>query len=576
MLLSAAIGCKDATTRPLPSASSAETPAEQVSATVEPPRRVVSLVTDPAALAPIADAGGSFAALFGAPAARDTAALAEASPRYATLVATLTADIASVAQAHPGAGVGVRGHDYRLFDEQWLRSPHTRFDLVGLAPRLDRAQLPDDCGDVRLLYRVAYDAVVGGEQITSRLPMTISISLAPKPNDTAHACRADALAWRAPSTVANDPADLGRWLVSDGPLAGALDPARVVLVLTNAQVMRMPAASQRKLGGHAEYQMRAFVIDDGGALVESSLENTPDVARIRGDQTLRNDLVSWLRDPATLDAIDRGRHQLPAKFLARRASSYSPFGLARPANRSFAQLVTADELAALPLAGRKTIAAPDALLRRLDEATCQGCHQVRSVAGFHLVGIDPPNTPAGAALAVAYSPLLASERDRRASLIDTVANGDTSSFGRPLAPVERPASQPPGIGDACELGTVRASVRGPDQDAMTKRAPLACSADLQCTAQRGGFPGGMCQAHCDALGDDAVCGVIAVHPFNDCLGTGAPFSKCMKHVRPIGLARCDDSRPCRDDYVCALTPAGDGACLPPYFLFQLRVDGHPL
>jgi hypothetical protein len=41
------------------------------------------------------------------------------------------------------------------------------------------------------------------------------------------------------------------------------------------------------------------------------------------------------------------------------------------------------------------------------------------------------------------------------------------------------------------------------------------------------------------------------------------------------LRACDADQPCRDDYLCALTPAGKGACLPPYFVFQMRVDGHP-
>ncbi len=40
-----------------------------------------------------------------------------------------------------------------------------------------------------------------------------------------------------------------------------------------------------------------------------------------------------------------------------------------------------------------------------------------------------------------------------------------------------------------------------------------------------------------------------------------------------GLRACDDQNPCRDDYVCARAAHG-GACLPPYFVFQLRVDGH--
>lgn len=529
-------------------------------AIVDEPRRAVSLVVEPAALAPVAASGGSLAALFGAPAATDTAALFDASPRYAALVKTITSDIASVADAHPGAGVGVRGNDFRLFDAKWLRSPKTRFDLVGIAPRLDRAR--NDCGDVRLLYRLAYDL--------SRLPLTISVSIAPRPNDVAHGCRADAQSWRAPSSIV----DVGRWLVTDGPLASALDPSRVTLVLTNMQVMRRAAASQPKLGGHAEYQLRSFVVETNGALVASALENTPDVVRIRENEALRAELLGWLRDPATLDEIDRGLHRLPAKFLATRTSSYSPFGLARPANRSFAGMITDAELAALPLAGRATIASPDALLRRLDEATCHGCHQVRSVAGFHLVGVDGPDTPAGAALAVSYSPLMASERVRRGELIEAVAQGGDAKFGRPLAPREDTSTS--GIGDACELGVIRASARGPHADDYVKRRKVACDAGLKCTPQRGGFPGGMCQSRCNALGDDAVCGVIAVHPFNDCLGSGAAFSKCIKHVRPIGLARCDDNRPCRDDYVCARAPSGEGACLPPYFLFQMRVDGHPL
>jgi hypothetical protein len=52
------------------------------------------------------------------------------------------------------------------------------------------------------------------------------------------------------------------------------------------------------------------------------------------------------------------------------------------------------------------------------------------------------------------------------------------------------------------------------------------------------------------------------------------------------LKGCDANEPCRDDYICARTAAGHsaskdarerahGACIPPYFLFQLRVDGHP-
>src|SRR5690606_2167971 len=72
------------------------------------------------------------------------------------------------------------------------------------------------------------------------------------------------------------------------------------------------------------------------------------------------------------------------------------------------------------------------------------------------------------------------------------------------------------------------------------------------------------------------CGAIAVlDPFNACLARNEPFSHCLTtHVRPAGLRRCSASSPCRDDYLCA-GEEGGGVCVPPYFLFQMRVDGHP-
>lgn len=586
VLLAVATACKDTATprsavRPATvapgDATAAVATAPSTPTTPDVPRRPVALIVEPEALAAIEAAGGALAALLGAPQAKDTAALAAASPRYAALARTLEADLAAIAAATPDAGVSVRGHRHRLFDASWLRSPKTRFELVGVSPRLDRTRPHEDCGDVRLIYRLAYETSAKGVRVASRVPMTLSVSLAARPSDVAHGCRADAAAWRAPEAVAADPAALGRWVVSpDGPLgANALDPARVVLVLSNLQVLRTPAAAQPSLGGHAEYHLRAFELDEHGALVVTTLENTPDVGRIRADKRLRDELLAWLRDEANLAQIDEGLHRLPAHLLATHAVSVSPYGLARTANRSFGAIFTARELASLPLTGRATIATPEALLRRLDEQTCQGCHQVRSVAGFHLVGRDPPETPAGAALAIAYSPFVATERARRAQLIDALAAGTNASFARPPSSVDTPEAQPAGIGDACEVGSIVRSARSPRLDTLGRKRMLRCARGLSCTRVRGGFPGGMCQASCDALPAGAVCGVIAVHPFNDCLGSGAPYSECMKHVRPIGLARCSDVEPCRDDYVCARTPSGDGACVPPYFLFQMRVDGHP-
>lgn len=89
--------------------------------------------------------------------------------------------------------------------------------------------------------------------------------------------------------------------------------------------------------------------------------------------------------------------------------------------------------------------------------------------------------------------------------------------------------------------------------------------------------GGMCAASCERLPDEGVCGGIAIlTDFNACLARRTPIADCVaRHLRPAGLRACSTEHPCRDDYVCARTASGQGACLPPYFVFKLRVDGHP-
>jgi hypothetical protein len=90
----------------------------------------------------------------------------------------------------------------------------------------------------------------------------------------------------------------------------------------------------------------------------------------------------------------------------------------------------------------------------------------------------------------------------------------------------------------------------------------------------------MCTAGCDDLPAQGACGAIAeLTPFNNCLARKEPFETCLaEHVFAAGLRGCDAERPCREDYVCVRSPDSSvldaGACIPPYFLFQLRVDGH--
>jgi hypothetical protein len=555
------------------------------------------LVTEPKALAQVAASGGALGDVL--------------SPERQKVVAdAVKADVAAAKKVDPAAGVGVRGHSHRLFDVRWLAKG--RFELIGVAYRVDRIPFtPGRCGEMRLIYRLAYSAVMSGETVSSRLPMTLSVVLAGEP-DAEGSCQAAARAWMSPEGTT----DVGGWLLA-GPLAGAMRPERVIRVETNTQIVRWPSAVRPDLGGHAEYALRVFRPASSGAFAPSLLENTPDLARLLRDRAGRARLLDWIGH--NVDGIERGTAVLPDELLAKVAISVSPRGLSRRANRPFRQLVDPGKLDARSLAGRALVGSPEALVRRLDDMSCAGCHQSRTIAGFHLLGEDGPAAAAGNALAVAMSAPLVAERRRRADLVAALAAGRTPDFTRPFAEraadpagrsgarcnltgdpgfagwtcadgftcarLDAPADDAalgvcipaagPAVGDPCETGVLSAAADA-HRDRIGKVSHATCAVGV-CNGNRVGFPAGMCTASCDDLPDGAACGVIALlTPFNDCLARNTPFPRCLaEHVSPAGLRACSEDAPCRDDYICARTPSGNGACIPPYFLFQLRVDGHP-
>jgi hypothetical protein len=110
----------------------------------------------------------------------------------------------------------------------------------------------------------------------------------------------------------------------------------------------------------------------------------------------------------------------------------------------------------------------------------------------------------------------------------------------------------------------------PHKDRVIEMAHASCT----CDDNRVGFPNGMCTAAC---GGAEFCGAIPrLVGFNGCIVHNASFEDCIKqNSTPSAVQSCDEAHPCRDDYVCARSASGGGACMPPYFMFQLRVDGHP-
>ena len=151
-------------------------------------------------------------------------------------------------------------------------------------------------------------------------------------------------------------------------------------------------------------------------------------------------------------------------------------------------------------------------------------------------------------------------------------------------------------------------------------------------ALTGGFPSGMLRlSECRNLPPEATCGLLAASGFTDCLkevGGKRTLAECfVKKTSYSGVRACDAAHPCRDDYIC-LQPIGyaakadkargikngklafeereknvageqhkkdfgqqrpddkwldrndgrgdqRGLCIPPYFVFQFRSDGHP-
>jgi hypothetical protein len=579
---------------------------------------VLLVVDDPETLKALEAKGFGFAervVAAGKPGATN-AELARAAD-YRSIVSSLSEELDGLAARDPMLRVTMKG-SHRLFDKRWLSSPAASYELVGVVNRLDRAPFAEgSCGEIRFIYRLAYRLKKDGKLFYSRLPMTVNVVHRAEGEPCAKLARR----WMASSI--REAGSVEKLTSASGPLAKSLF-ARESLksVEINLQSVRWPSTIRPDLGGHAEYLLRVFRREPGSARYESApLENTPDLGKLKASPALRRKLLSHLAEPERFAAFDQGVGVLPPEFLATRATSVAFYGQNRLANRPFDRAVEERGLNSgldPAYSGGRFVKSRAGYLKRLNEMSCVGCHQSRSIAGFHFVGIDPEETLAQNSIAVSHSAHLIQDLPRRARFTRDLAEGRKPEASRPFAArlaeakgrygdhcsvggtEEDPSFKgwscdegfeckaygahervclPKGkvlSGDPCDMGTI-SQVGDPHRDRMTGKKAVDCGPARQCLAAGEGFPGGICFGECDALAPGESCGAIAVGGFNECLFAGKPFTRCLSdHTAPISMRGCDERTPCRDDFICAKGEKGKpGSCIPPYFLFQLRIDGHP-
>jgi hypothetical protein len=554
-------------------------------------------------------------------------------PQFAPIVATIDSDIQEYRKANPNAGVGVQ-YGERLFDMRFLKSSLARFVLVGIVNRMDRAFVsPETCGEIRFIYRLAYNVTDDGMGVASRLPMTVNLVLNAKTKDDSRSCSEIAKRW----ITVNEESSVEQ--IQD-VLAG-VGPEQIKQLEINLQLVRSPAGVRPDFGGHAEYLLRVFAYKkDAKIFVPTTLENQVDHDRLLADQNLRSKFKEWLRQPEIKKALDKGTALIPTEFLATKAISVAPGGMSRSRNRPLYAVVTTNELKEFDFTGNTQVKSALGMYRRLNDMSCIGCHQTRAIGGFHFMGKDPSDKYPGNSVFVPGSAHFFADLPRRKDIIQAFVDGRTPDYSRGFT--DRPQEYrsqnlkgsgllngwgahcsnsndpslstmtcakglrcrvllktnvepdsgicvPDGrqeVGDPLQEGVVEIFSYGDERYTMLAKDELPSPQDKFVASPQGshgsagGFSAGMIRTKtCENLPPEAVCAALpaAREGFNDCLDQ-KNFLACIHEFSVgVGLRGCDEMNPCRDDYICSMSyESKRGACVPPYFLFQFRVDGHPI
>jgi hypothetical protein len=560
-------------------------------------------------------------------------------PSLASVYQSLEAEMMAYKKRNPDIGVGMK-FGKRFFDRNFLHNELARFVLVGVINRMDQAYKDDPafCGETRFIYRLAYAVTDKGSVVSSRLPMTINLIFHAKKKSSTDDCSALASAWKniniedREDIIADD-------LTTNGPLSDRFfSKASAKQLEVNLQIVRWPAAVRGDFGGHAEYLLKVYQFD-GQKYVEALMENQIDRSKLNGNPTLLAELKNWIKsqgdsiDKGTFlipekflaktafsispGGINRSGNRpfynyfsleeikdLPYKnyqtikspmgFLRRLNDSscigchqtrgiggfhftgkdpqgkYPGNSVFLPGSAHFFGDLSRRKIIQEQFINQKAIDYSRGFTARprIDHAqNIQGTGVYNGWGGHCSKGSDP-----------SFSAWNCAEGLECRSLLD---KQDGTGQGVCL-PIKRQ-----NIGDPCETGMIVTTSFGVERytrsalNIQSKDPNFMCSPQsAQPKSSTGGFLNGSIRTkECQNLPPEGVCGPLpaARSGFNSCLG-GNNFLKCIKDFSVgVGLRGCDAENPCRDDYICTESyDKNRGACVPPYFLFQFRVDGHPI
>ncbi len=355
---------------------------------------------------------------------------------------------------------------HRKFERNYLDSRAARFNLVGVINRMDRRfRAPATCGEIRLLYRLAYKVTAAGVEMNdkgaiyrkgkvdteSRLPVSINLVLRAKnaggiPGDDDQQCQDVAKRWLAAGESGLSGKDLALSLLRPAGALASIEPSQIDRMETNIQVMRLPTTVSKGFGGNAEYLLNIFNWNPGTRTFDRKrLENQIDRNELLRNPGKLQAFKRWLFTPQHLYELAEGTITIPEEYLAYRAITSAPGGTARATNRPFLGLISdaeaerkfnelKDAAARLDPDGKlRNIESGLALQQRLTDITCTGCHQSRAIGGFHFMGADrkaairelPQN-----AIFVAGSPHFYGDLPRRREVVKALAEGKQPDYGR--------------------------------------------------------------------------------------------------------------------------------------------------